>query len=243
MLKNNKKIALVGSGSWAKRLKEIFSCYDIEMIDPRGDYLRYNSDVKEVWICVPSHCFIEVVNCLEINMADTIVSCCKGLLRTGQSPIEFLHEKFPECEIKHLGGPNIDDGNELIRFGGKKLETSSILKNVYAIGFAMAMEQFGVNVAAKELLKYQAEMKKGGCEHFEDLIATCFSSKSRNYQFGISLITGEKIDDDIVVEGFETAKVMKTKKDVGIYTELSKIIDIIFINYKIVYGEHGYEEW
>jgi glycerol-3-phosphate dehydrogenase len=197
-----KKIAIIGNGSWSKRLQKIFSFYDFVVFNSKSQNKYFIGACDEVWFCVPSTFFINAFEKTVFSGNEkTIVSCCKGLLSNGYSPMEYLKEKLAgfDCKIKHLGGACIDDGNEIIKFGYKELETISIVKNVYAIGFAINMTKYGINKAVCELIKYQKEMMSGGLFDFEDLFATCFSNKSRNFRFGESLITGKKLYNNIII--------------------------------------------
>ncbi|MBX9762542.1 MAG: NAD(P)H-dependent glycerol-3-phosphate dehydrogenase [Pseudomonadaceae bacterium] len=122
------------------------------------------------------------------------------------------------------------------RFG---VELGGALKNVYAIiaGMAAAMGM-GENTKSMLITRALAEMtrfavKLGanpmtflGLAGVGDLIVTCSSSKSRNYQVGFALGEGLSLDDAVarlgeVAEGVNTIKVLKSKaEDLQIYMPL-----------------------
>ncbi|AOE84750.1 NAD(P)H-dependent glycerol-3-phosphate dehydrogenase [Pseudomonas sp. TCU-HL1] len=114
------------------------------------------------------------------------------------------------------------------RFG---VELGGALKNVYAIiaGMAAALEM-GENTKSMLITRALAEMtrfavKLGanpmtflGLAGVGDLIVTCSSPKSRNYQVGYALGEGLSLDDAVarlgeVAEGVNTLKVLKTRAE------------------------------
>ena len=114
------------------------------------------------------------------------------------------------------------------RFG---VELRGALKNVYAImaGMAAAMGM-GENTRSMLITRALAEMtrfavKLGanpmtflGLSGVGDLIATCSSSKSRNYQVGYALGEGLSLEDAVnrlgeVAEGVNTIKVLKARAE------------------------------
>jgi glycerol-3-phosphate dehydrogenase (NAD(P)+) len=114
------------------------------------------------------------------------------------------------------------------RFG---VELGGALKNVYAIiaGMAAAMGM-GENTKSMLITRALAEMtrfavKLGanpmtflGLAGVGDLIVTCSSAKSRNYQVGFALGEGLSLEDAVarlgeVAEGVNTIKVLKTKAE------------------------------
>lgn len=114
------------------------------------------------------------------------------------------------------------------RFG---VELGGALKNVYAIiaGMAAAMGM-GENTKSMLITRALAEMtrfavKLGanpmtflGLAGVGDLIVTCTSAKSRNYQVGFALGQGLSLKDAVerlgeVAEGVNTIKVLKAKAD------------------------------
>lgn len=122
------------------------------------------------------------------------------------------------------------------RFG---VELGGALKNVYAIiaGMAAAMGM-GENTKSMLITRALAEMtrfavKMGanpmtflGLSGVGDLIATCTSAKSRNYQVGFALGQGMSLDEAVerlgeVAEGVNTLKVLKQKAaDMEVYMPL-----------------------
>lgn len=114
------------------------------------------------------------------------------------------------------------------RFG---VELGGALKNVYAIiaGMAAAMGM-GENTKSMLITRALAEMtrfavKLGanpmtflGLAGVGDLIVTCSSSKSRNYQVGFALGEGLSLEEAVarlgeVAEGVNTIKVLKSKAE------------------------------
>ncbi|MBT8765247.1 NAD(P)H-dependent glycerol-3-phosphate dehydrogenase [Metapseudomonas boanensis] len=114
------------------------------------------------------------------------------------------------------------------RFG---VELGGALKNVYAIiaGMAAALDM-GENTKSMLITRALAEMtrfavKLGanpmtflGLAGVGDLIVTCSSPKSRNYQVGFALGEGLSLEDAVarlgeVAEGVNTLKVLKTRSE------------------------------
>lgn len=112
------------------------------------------------------------------------------------------------------------------RFG---VELGGALKNVYAIiaGMAVALEM-GENTKSMLITRALAEMTRFavsqganpmtflGLAGVGDLIVTCSSPKSRNYQVGYALGQGLSLDEAVnrlgeVAEGVNTLKVLKAK--------------------------------
>ncbi|MDP3979739.1 MAG: NAD(P)H-dependent glycerol-3-phosphate dehydrogenase [Pseudomonas sp.] len=122
------------------------------------------------------------------------------------------------------------------RFG---VELGGALKNVYAImaGMASAMGM-GENTRSMLITRALAEMTRFavqlganpmtflGLAGVGDLIVTCSSAKSRNYQVGFALGEGLSLEDAVerlgeVAEGVNTIKVLKAKaEDLQIYMPL-----------------------
>lgn len=119
------------------------------------------------------------------------------------------------------------------------VELGGALKNVYAImsGMTVALGM-GENTRAMLITRALAEMtrfavKLGanpmtflGLAGVGDLLVTCSSAKSRNYQVGYALGQGLSLDEAVnqlgeVAEGVNTLKVLKAKSDeLGIYMPL-----------------------
>ena len=122
------------------------------------------------------------------------------------------------------------------RFG---VELGGALKNAYAImsGMAAAMGT-GENTKSMLITRALAEMTRFavrlganpmtflGLAGVGDLIVTCFSPKSRNYQVGYALGQGLSLEEAVgrlgeVAEGVNTLKVLKAKADeLGVYMPL-----------------------
>lgn len=133
------------------------------------------------------------------------------------------------------------------------VELGGALKNVYAImsGMTVAMGM-GENTRAMLITRALAEMtrfavKLGanpmtflGLAGVGDLLVTCNSSKSRNYQVGYALGQGVSLDEAIkqigeVAEGVNTLKVLKVKsEELGVYMPLvTGLYAIIFGGVKL----------
>lgn len=122
------------------------------------------------------------------------------------------------------------------RFG---VELGGALKNVYAIiaGMAVALNM-GENTKSMLITRALAEMTRFavsqganpmtflGLAGVGDLIVTCSSPKSRNYQVGFALGQGLSLDEAVtrlgeVAEGVNTLKVLKTKaQELQVYMPL-----------------------
>lgn len=122
------------------------------------------------------------------------------------------------------------------RFG---VELGGALKNVYAIiaGLAAALGM-GENTKSMLITRALAEMTRFavsqganpmtflGLAGVGDLIVTCSSPKSRNYQIGHALGQGLSLDDAVqrlgeVAEGVNTLRVLKARSDqLGVYMPL-----------------------
>lgn len=127
-----------------------------------------------------------------------------------------------------LHGPRFRVYASQDRFG---VELGGALKNVYAIiaGMAVALGM-GENTKSMLITRALAEMtrfavKLGanpmtflGLAGVGDLIVTCSSAKSRNYQVGFALGQGLNLEDAVtrlgeVAEGVNTLKVLKAKAE------------------------------
>jgi glycerol-3-phosphate dehydrogenase (NAD(P)+) len=122
------------------------------------------------------------------------------------------------------------------RFG---VEMGGALKNVYAIiaGMAVALEM-GENTKSMLITRALAEMTRFavsqganpmtylGLAGVGDLMVTCSSAKSRNYQVGFALGQGLSLDEAVnrlgeVAEGVNTLKVLKAKaQELQVYMPL-----------------------
>ncbi|WP_339490588.1 NAD(P)H-dependent glycerol-3-phosphate dehydrogenase [Pseudomonas sp. EL_65y_Pfl2_R95] len=132
------------------------------------------------------------------------------------------------------------------RFG---VELGGALKNVYAIiaGMAAAMDM-GENTKSMLITRALAEMTRFavqlganpmtflGLAGVGDLIVTCSSPKSRNYQVGFALGEGLGLEDAVarlgeVAEGVNTIKVLKAKAD-----EMEVYMPLVNGLYAILFG-------
>ncbi len=122
------------------------------------------------------------------------------------------------------------------RFG---VEMGGALKNVYAIiaGMAVALDM-GENTKSMLITRALAEMTRFavsqganpmtylGLAGVGDLMVTCSSAKSRNYQVGFALGQGLSLDEAVnrlgeVAEGVNTLKVLKAKaQELQVYMPL-----------------------
>lgn len=110
-------------------------------------------------------------------------------------------------------------------------EIGGAIKNVIAIGSGILdSKNFGVNTKAVLISRGLAEIMRlgiklgalpltfAGLSGIGDLIVTCFSKHSRNYQLGFALGKGEKLENFLkkekgVIEGYHTAKVIYQLKE------------------------------
>ncbi|PSF12223.1 NAD(P)H-dependent glycerol-3-phosphate dehydrogenase [Marinobacter fuscus] len=133
------------------------------------------------------------------------------------------------------------------------VELAGALKNIYAIvaGLASAMDM-GENARAMLITRGLAEMSRFavslganpmtfmGLAGVGDLIATCTSSKSRNFRVGYALGKGKKLDEAVkelgqVAEGIYTLKLVREKSEaIGIYMPLVRgLYEILYNNASI----------
>lgn len=106
------------------------------------DVSKYN----KVIICIPAYCTGEVLQKIQWgNGRKTVISCVKGLMNDGSMVCRFLNEHLQKhiiAPVHFLGGANIDNEKEIVEItDDEKLELACVLKNVYAIGFGMALHQ------------------------------------------------------------------------------------------------------
>lgn len=239
-MKKQEKILIIGNGSWGNRLYEKLEIdYGEVFIRPaRERIIQYLYDYKKIYICVPSVYFIEVINKFKDYFSSPhieVISCCKGLLDNGNTPMEELKERGME-NVKHLGGACIEK-NEIIKITDDiDFEKLSILKNVYAIGFAYWLEKEGINYASKKLLQYFVELEQitniTRTSDYHDLIATCFSEKSRNHKFGKYLADPIKYIKELpdTIEGYSSAKIIS---EYNLIPNAEHIQDIVYLINKI----------
>lgn len=220
------KTCIIGRGRWASRLRNRFLSegQDMPLLSPREDVIDVSS-YEEIIICVPAYCAQEVLE--KINWGEgqkKIISCAKGLLDNGQSLCQYLNENYATIMLEpasFLGGANIDDGGEIVEITKDyALEIACILKNVYAIGFGLALKK-GENFAAHELSQYLLEYKSLGIpeSYWADLLVSCYSDKSRNKTFGKKFSLEEQYDEK-TIEGLNTAKIIEKH---NLWAELKKL--------------------
>ena len=58
-----------------------------------------------------------------------------------------------------------------------------------------------------------------------DLFLSCSSTKSRNYSFGINLISNKEIEFDKLVEGYNSLNNLKSTKNIKLINDLNFIIE------------------
>lgn len=119
------------------------------------------------------------------------------------------------------------------------VELAGSLKNIYAIVCGMAAGlQVGQNTVSMLVTRSLAEMSRFavsmganpftflGLAGVGDLMATCTSPLSRNFQLGFKLAEGSTLDEAVetlgkLAEGVNTLRVVKTKSDeLGVYMPL-----------------------
>lgn len=128
------------------------------------------------------------------------------------------------------------------------VELSGALKNIYAVASGMAAaHKLGENARAMLLTRSLAEMSRFavhlganpltflGLAGVGDLIATCSSSLSRNFQVGLAIGQGQTLEEIVeeleqTAEGINTIQMVKHKADeLGIRMPLvSGLYEIIF---------------
>lgn len=128
------------------------------------------------------------------------------------------------------------------------VELGGALKNIYAIAAGMAAAlKLGENSKSMLMTRALAEMSRFavqlganpltflGLAGVGDLIATCSSPLSRNYQVGFALGSGQTLEDVIedleqTAEGINTIQIVKHKADdFGVYMPIvSGLYEIIF---------------
>ncbi len=220
---------IIGRGRWASRLQRKFAADDkaVDLINPRQDEIDVSA-YPEVIICIPAYCVDEVL--AKVNwgpVKKVVTSCVKGLMNNGISACNYLNEKLVDTlhsPVNFLGGANIDDGQEIVEIvQDYNLELACILKNVYAIGFGLALKQ-GENFASHELSSYLEEYKKLGImeKYWADLLVSCYSDKSRNKTFGRKFSADEQYDEK-TIEGLNTAKIIEKY---NLFPDLPKLREI-----------------
>lgn len=128
------------------------------------------------------------------------------------------------------------------------VELGGALKNIYAIAAGMAgAMKLGENSRSMLLTRALAEMSRFavqlganpltfiGLAGVGDLIATCSSPLSRNYQVGFALGQGKKLDDIIedleqTAEGINTVQIVKAKaEEFGVHMPIvTGLYEILF---------------
>ena len=207
-----------------------------------------------VFVALPSMALRAVLApCQALLAGKMLVSTTKGIeADTFMLMSQILEEVAPDARIGVLSGPNLareiadhaltatviaSEHEALCRQVQQVL--GGALKNVYAIiaGMAAAMGM-GENTKSMLITRALAEMtrfavKMGanpmtflGLSGVGDLIVTCTSPKSRNYQVGFALGQGVALEQAVeqlgeVAEGVNTLRVLKQKAaDMGVYMPL-----------------------
>lgn len=135
------------------------------------------------------------------------------------------------------------------------VELGGALKNIYAIAAGMtAALKLGENSRSMLLTRSLAEMSRFavqlganpltfiGLAGVGDLIATCSSPLSRNYQVGFALGSGQSLEDIIedmeqTAEGVNTVQIVKHKAD-----ELGVHMPIVSGLYEVIFNQRSLEE-
>ena len=193
-------------------------------VEPVTDLERTLADCQLIFVALPSSALRKVLQPHQAALTGKLlVSLTKGIeAHTFKLMSEILEEIAPQARIGGISGPSRD------RFG---VELGGALKNVYAImaGLAAAMDM-GENTRSMLITRALAEMtrfavKLGanpmtflGLAGVGDLIVTCSSPKSRNYQVGHALGEGLSLEEAVsrmgeTAEGVNTLKVLKEKSD------------------------------
>lgn len=231
-----RKICIIGNGRWANRLKiklDVTYSTNIELIDSYLDIIDVSA-YEEVIICIPAYCLLEVLWKIKWGSDKKIVtSCIKWLLDNWEMVCEYLNKNLIDIiksSVLFLGGANIDDGNEIVDISDDyKLELACVLKNVYAMGFGIALKEWE-NYAAHKLVDYLNEYKKLWIkeEYWADLFVSSYSDKSRNKMYGKDFVD-HKDNIEKTVEWLNTAKIIKKYNLFKDCEEIRKIIEQIWI--------------
>lgn len=141
-------------------------------------------------------------------------------------------------------------------FGSKDIvgaELAGALKNIIALGTGLLSGlNYGKNMQAmlitrglREIIYFGKAMGSSshaflGTAGIGDMIATCTSEKSRNFQVGKRLGSGESLEEilknmDEVAEGIRTLKIARQlSKHYDIHVPITKMLyDVVFENYDI----------
>lgn len=224
------KIAIIGTGRWAKRIKK-FSLIKTVLISPRKKIIDV-SDYENIIICVPSLYIDDVIKKIKFSSKNkAILSCVKGLMNNGSTVCQYLRKRFKSKDIRFLGGANIDCNDESFRMidAGTRLELLGILKNVYAIGFGYYSIAKSVNYSSNLLSDIVSELRTIGINKrlLNDLFASCYSEKSRNKQFGEAMARGLHLSEN-TIEGIRTAIIIKKLNLYPKLRVLREIADLIY---------------
>lgn len=135
------------------------------------------------------------------------------------------------------------------------VELGGALKNIYAIAAGMAAAlKLGENSRSMLLTRSLAEMSRFavqlganpltfiGLAGVGDLIATCSSPLSRNYQVGFALGSGQSLEDIIedmeqTAEGVNTVQIVKHKAD-----ELGVHMPIVSGLYEVIFNQRSLKD-
>ncbi|TVR78357.1 MAG: NAD(P)-dependent glycerol-3-phosphate dehydrogenase [Saprospirales bacterium] len=146
-------------------------------------------------------------------------------------------------------------------FGSKDMvgaELAGALKNIIALGSGLLSGlNYGKNMQAmlitrglREIIYFGKAMGSSshaflGTAGIGDIIATCTSEKSRNFQVGKRLGSGETLEEilqnmDEVAEGIRTLKIARQlSKQYDIHVPITKMLyDVVFENYDIKRAIH-----
>lgn len=204
-------VFIIGQGSWGRRIKKSYG--KNAQTWKHGQPGRHITGVDRIYVAVPARYLRETLKLFTIDRSIPVLSCTKGLDPSGQLPSQVIEKEWQLNSVLHLGGACIASEEWIFPIiGDKELELISVLKNVYAIGFNYVLEQEGINTAAVDFIAYLQEISIRGQEGgYADLLATCFSPKSRNARVGKALAQGKipKLRGQIA-EGLDTAWIIET---------------------------------
>ncbi|MBB5320585.1 NAD(P)H-dependent glycerol-3-phosphate dehydrogenase [Marinobacter oulmenensis] len=181
-------------------------------------------------------------------LQEEIPRCCSGVLSGPNLAAEIVNRELTatviaakDPDVRHKVQALL--GCEYFRVYANVdvygVELAGALKNIYAIvaGLGAALNM-GENARAMLITRGLAEMSRFavslganpmtfmGLAGVGDLIATCTSSKSRNYRIGFAIGKGQQLEEAVkelgqVAEGIYTLKLVREKSEaIGIYMPL-----------------------
>ena len=216
-----------------------------------------------VFVAIPSKAFAEVLEQARQWVPDDtlVISCTKGIYAEGFLLMsELLHQYWPHTRIGVLSGPNLAKEVVEQKFTGTVIaspdeQLRQTVQDALSCDYFRVYDNpdiygvvgensrsFLITRALAEMSRFAVELGANpmtflGLSGVGDLIATCTSSLSRNYQVGFQLGEGKSLEEAIAhlgqtAEGINTIKLVADKAaELDVYMPLATAL------YKIVY--HG----